>query len=150
MAKTRTASRNGSQGLLFDPRFLETYAGERILKSPRTAIVELVANAWDAGATRVRIRWPDADLGGEFSIEDNGEGIAPENIKKIFQAFESGKGSRGTGLGLPVSRKILQEHGGDILVESTPGEGSRFTLELPAQPAQATGESPTRGDTLRG
>lgn len=76
----RTVSRNGSQGLLFDPRFLETYAGERILKSPRTAIVELVANAWDAGATKVRIQWPDPELGGEFSIDDNGEGMTEEQF----------------------------------------------------------------------
>ncbi|HRX78424.1 MAG TPA: ATP-binding protein, partial [Pirellulaceae bacterium] len=41
-------------------------------------------------------------------------------------------GARGTGLGLPVSQKILREHGGDILVESTLGTGSRFILELPA------------------
>jgi signal transduction histidine kinase len=46
--------------------------------------------------------------------------------------FESKKGARGTGLGLPVSQKIMQEHGGDIRVESTPDQGSRFILELPA------------------
>ena len=44
---------------------------------------------------------------------------------------DSTKGNRGTGLGLSVSQKILKEHGGDILVESTPGEGSTFSLELP-------------------
>ncbi|NOT01424.1 MAG: ATP-binding protein [Phycisphaerales bacterium] len=80
MPKTHTSSRNGSQGLLFDPRFLETYAGERILKSPRTAIVELVANCWDAGATRVRIRWPDPELAGEFTIEDDGEGMTEDDF----------------------------------------------------------------------
>jgi signal transduction histidine kinase len=43
----------------------------------------------------------------------------------------STKGSRGTGLGLAVSRKILREHGGDILVQTQPGQGSTFTLRLP-------------------
>ena len=50
----------------------------------------------------------------------------------MFTMFESRKGGRGTGLGLPVSKKILLEHGGGILVDSTPQVGSRFTLELPA------------------
>ena len=45
-------------------------------------------------------------------VADNGEGIPPEDLKKIFSVFESRKGSRGTGLGLPVSQKILREHGG--------------------------------------
>jgi signal transduction histidine kinase len=71
-------------------------------------------------------------------VEDNGEGIPAEDLKKIFSVFESRKGSRGTGLGLPVSQKILREHGGDIRVESTPEVGSRFYLEFPAIiPAEA-------------
>ena len=49
--------------------------------------------------------------------------------------------SRGTGLGLPVSQKILNEHGGRILVDSQPGTGRRFTLELPAVLAPATAET---------
>ena len=60
----------------------------------------------------------------------------PEDINKIFSVFESRKGSRGTGLGLPVSQKILREHGGDIRVESTLGVGSKFILELPALAAE--------------
>ncbi len=64
-------------------------------------------------------------------VEDNGIGIAEEDLDKIFTIFVSHKGGRGTGLGLPVSQKILQEHGGKILVQSTPGKGSRFTIELP-------------------
>ncbi len=65
-------------------------------------------------------------------VEDNGCGIAEEDIDKIFTIFVSHKGGRGTGLGLPVSQKIFKEHGGDIRVTSTLGSGSRFTLELPA------------------
>jgi signal transduction histidine kinase len=65
-------------------------------------------------------------------VEDNGTGIAPADVEKIFTLFVSHKGGRGTGLGLPVSQKILKEHGGQILVESELDHGSRFTLELPA------------------
>jgi signal transduction histidine kinase len=76
-------------------------------------------------------------------VADTGEGIEPEDIERIFSVFESKKGARGTGLGLPVSQKILHEHGGEIRVESTPGVGSKFVLELPAVPPDrsATGET---------
>jgi signal transduction histidine kinase len=65
-------------------------------------------------------------------VSDNGQGIPPDQIDALFTPFVSSKSSRGTGLGLPVSQKILSEHGGRIVVESTQGKGSRFTLELPA------------------
>jgi signal transduction histidine kinase/pSer/pThr/pTyr-binding forkhead associated (FHA) protein len=102
------------------------------------AILNVVTNAIDACDKRENGRvvvstayLPNEALVRVF-VEDNGEGIAPGDINKIFSVFESRKGSRGTGLGLPVSQKILQEHNGDIRVESTPEVGSRFTLELPA------------------
>jgi signal transduction histidine kinase len=66
------------------------------------------------------------------TVEDNGPGIPDEDRQDIFSLFMSRKGSRGTGLGLPVSKKILKEHGGDILLDSERGRGSRFTLQLPA------------------
>jgi signal transduction histidine kinase/pSer/pThr/pTyr-binding forkhead associated (FHA) protein len=65
------------------------------------------------------------------AVSDNGPGIPEDQMAKIFQAFESTKGARGTGLGLAVSQKIIREHGGDISVESRPGQGSRFTLAWP-------------------
>lgn len=68
-------------------------------------------------------------------VSDNGPGIPPEDREQIFSLFVSRKGHRGTGLGLPVSLKIMKEHGGRITVESEPGQGSRFVLELPALPA---------------
>jgi len=68
-------------------------------------------------------------------------------VKRIFSVFESKKGSRGTGLGLPVSQKILKEHGGEIRVESSPGTGSRFYLELPAN--LGTGSGMFRTETIR-
>jgi len=63
-------------------------------------------------------------------ITDNGCGIAADDIKKIFEPFYSTK-AKGTGLGLAVSHGIVQNHQGDIRVLSTPGQGTRFTLEFP-------------------
>ena len=74
----------------------------------------------------------------QIEVEDNGPGIPADQMDHLFSPFVSSKKSRGTGLGLPVSQKILNEHGGRILVDSVPGRGARFTLELPAVLAAAT------------
>jgi signal transduction histidine kinase/pSer/pThr/pTyr-binding forkhead associated (FHA) protein len=63
-------------------------------------------------------------------VVDNGVGIPAEMLGDIFKPFVSTKGSKGTGLGLAISRKIVREHGGDILVQSQPGKTS-FFLRLP-------------------
>jgi signal transduction histidine kinase len=81
----------------------------------------LVTTEYDAGESKLRVR-----------VDDNGGGVPPEHMYKLFSPFVSFKGSHGTGLGLPVSQKIINEHGGRITVESTVGRGSRFTLEIPA------------------
>jgi len=57
--------------------------------------------------------------------------MAKETLAKLFTVFFSTKGSKGTGLGLPVSQKIIEEHGGRIEVESQEGKGTTFTLCLP-------------------
>jgi signal transduction histidine kinase len=64
-------------------------------------------------------------------VEDNGSGIPPEVLARIFQPFFSTKGSRGTGLGLAVVQKIAEENGGTIAVRSALGQGTCFTLHLP-------------------
>jgi len=115
------------------------------------AILNVVTNAIDAcekvdgGRVRVSTVHVPEEKRACVLVEDNGEGIAPDEVKKIFSVFESRKGSRGTGLGLPVSQKILQEHGGNIRLESTPNKGSRFFLELPAivTPSTTTTETLT-------
>jgi signal transduction histidine kinase len=63
-------------------------------------------------------------------ITDTGAGIAAENLESIFEPFFTTKPS-GTGLGLPVTRSIIEEHQGDIRVESQPGKGTTFTVLLP-------------------
>jgi two-component system NtrC family sensor kinase len=81
-----------------------------------------------------------ATLNGDYvsvRVSDTGSGIAPENIQKIYDPFFTTKTSpaegqnRGTGLGLSVTYGIIQEHAGHIRVESSPGEGTTFTLDFP-------------------
>jgi len=66
-----------------------------------------------------------------FVVQDTGGGMSPEKAKTVFDLFASTKGDRGTGIGLYVTRKIVQKHGGTITVGSRPGRGSRFEIELP-------------------
>jgi two-component system, NtrC family, sensor kinase len=105
------------------------------------AVLNIATNAIDAcderegGHVNVATEFLSDKSLVRITVEDNGCGIAPEDIDKIFAIFVSHKGGRGTGLGLPVSQKILKEHGGDIRVTSQLGSGSRFVLELPANVA---------------
>jgi signal transduction histidine kinase len=100
------------------------------------AILNLVTNALDAVAdvpsARVTLRSAfDENSGWTIEVADNGPGIDPEDREKVFSLFESRKGARGTGLGLPVSQKIAQEHGGTIELVYHDGPGCVFRLNLP-------------------
>lgn len=101
------------------------------------ALLNIAGNALDAveGRKNPQIAFLTAlETGGEWvrvAVVDNGIGIESEKLPELFKPFVSTKGVRGTGLGLAVSRKILREHGGDILVQSVPGKGSKFILRLP-------------------
>ena len=110
------------------------------------AVLNVVTNAIDAleerrdGAITITAAVDgDARLV-RISVADNGPGMSAETLADIFNLFVSTKGSRGTGLGLTVSRKILREHGGDIVAASAEGAGSRFTLEFPLR---LPGDAPT-------
>jgi two-component system sensor histidine kinase PilS (NtrC family) len=99
-------------------------------------LLNLVRNATDASAAggTVQIRLSDghgpARLGCRIEVTDQGAGIADEVMRKIFDPFFTTK-SEGTGLGLSVSLRILEEHHGSLQVFSKPGEGARFVMELP-------------------
>lgn len=99
-------------------------------------VLNLLSNAVDAmprgGSVRVRLRRLD-DGTAELKVADEGHGI-PEDIQaRIFDPFFSTKEiGKGTGLGLAISYGIVQDHGGDIVVQSSEGRGAEFTVTLPA------------------
>ncbi len=117
------------------------------------AILNIVTNAIDASeeaqnaTAKVATSWDEKTSTVRVTITDNGVGIAEENMASIFEVFASTKGARGTGLGLPVSQKIVREHGGQIVVKSKVGQGSEFTIELPVKRGEigGTGAMPTIG-----
>lgn len=99
-------------------------------------LLNILSNALDAvepGKGRVELtsQFVPATNSVLVRINDNGSGIDPEELPHIFEAFHSSKGHRGTGLGLAVARKIIEEHNGHIEVESSLGSGTTFTISLP-------------------
>jgi two-component system sensor histidine kinase AtoS len=65
-----------------------------------------------------------------IDVVDTGGGIPPDALDKVFQAYYSTK-KGGTGLGLPMAKRIVEEHGGKLSIKSEPGKGTDFTLVLP-------------------
>jgi len=98
----------------------------------RHAVLNLVLNAMEASKPDGTITVRTARNGREVSIQvaDQGAGISPEDRARIFEAYFSTKPS-GTGLGLPTAKRIVDEHGGRVTVDSAPGRGSTFTIHLP-------------------
>ena len=80
-------------------------------------------------------RWTLSGERVRLTFADQGSGIAQEDIAKIFQPYFTTK-DVGIGLGLAITERIIKEHGGEILVESSPGQGTTFTVVLPLQQEQ--------------
>jgi len=104
----------------------------------RQVLLNLILNARQAmpggGVLRIEVATGgDAVREGEVRIvvADTGKGIAPDDLDRIFEPFYSGR-ERGSGLGLAITRRVIEDAGGSITVASTPGEGTTFTLTLPA------------------
>ncbi len=119
---------------LADPGFLDP-------KEIHTCLTNLLSNALDACLSdpqkrshqvilRTR-RGPNEEV--VFEVEDNGPGIPEEIREKLFASFFSTKGTSGTGLGLLITQKIAQEHGGTLFMETEPGRGSLFRITLPQE-----------------
>jgi signal transduction histidine kinase len=98
-------------------------------------VVNLLTNALRYGEGRpVEITLARAPRAAVIRVRDEGPGIAPEDQARIFEQFVrlgDGRRANGLGLGLYITRQLVQAHGGTIGVESRPGEGSTFTVTLP-------------------
>jgi len=107
--------------------------GDRVIQ----VLLNLLSNAWkftEQGQVICCVGVKDQTL--QVSIIDTGGGIAPEDLQKIFHPFQQGGNlltnkPQGTGLGLPICQQIIEHHGGQITVESQPGQGSHFRFWLP-------------------
>jgi two-component system NtrC family sensor kinase len=114
----------------FEPGGLAVSADEGQL---RQVLINLVRNAREAmgsgGVLTLAARRRGADV--EITVGDTGPGMGPDVQGRLFEPFFTTKAG-GTGLGLSLSRQIIEAHGGRIAVESTPGQGARFIITLPA------------------
>ncbi|MHC4516083.1 MAG: ATP-binding protein [Planctomycetota bacterium] len=120
------------------PRNVGTFPGDAM--AVRAMLLNLLENSLDAcrvdksnraGKVTLAVRRVPPFM--EFEVTDNGIGMDQETRERIFSLFFSSKGIKGTGLGLFISNKIADKHGGTIEVESEPGVGTRFLVRLPLQ-----------------
>lgn len=119
------------------------------------AVLNLVGNAIDAvpparGVVTVSARYreggDDAGATLEIGVSDNGPGIPRDKLDWIFEPFNSTKGTRGTGLGLAVTKRIAIEHNGAIHVDNAEGGGATFRMTLPADASAVLDPSATAGE----
>jgi two-component system, NtrC family, sensor kinase len=113
-------------------------------------VMNLLSNALDAvpensGLINVVCRYDPDNQQTVLEVIDNGVGIPPGMMAHMFELFHSTKGNRGTGLGLAVAKKIVDEHDGTISVKSKSGEGSTFTIRLPVLHDNLSDPSHTHG-----
>lgn len=110
----------------------------------RQVVINILSNAakfTDAGSITMRIRKISKNEQEFvcFSIKDTGIGIAPEDMDKVFEAFRQidssvARRAEGTGLGMPISFRLISLHGGELWMESQVGHGSTFLFTIPLQP----------------
>lgn len=106
----------------------------------QSALSNLISNAvrYTPAGGRIEVRWQlQEDGGAVFSVHDTGPGIAPEHIPRLTERFYRVDRSRsretgGTGLGLAIVKHVLQRHGATLEIASVPGQGSTFSVRLPA------------------
>jgi signal transduction histidine kinase len=134
LVRERAGGRGIKLGSTLDERLGTIRADERKVKQ---VLLNLLSNAikFTPEGGRIEVRATPTNDGVEISVSDTGVGIAPEDQEAIFEEFQqvgtADKKVEGTGLGLALSRKFTELHGGRIWVTSQPGQGSTFTFTLP-------------------
>ena len=129
----RAQRHGGTIRLSLDPEVQPLLADKAALQR---ALVNIVNNAIEAapgGQVDVATRWDVEGHRFVVTVSDQGPGIPAELREKVFEAFFTTKGARGTGLGLAVSRKLVEEMGGHIWIESAPSAGTTVAIALPAE-----------------
>jgi PAS domain S-box-containing protein len=119
----------------------------------KQSLLNLISNAskfTENGLVRLEVEHGPAEV--RFRVSDTGIGMTEEQIGRLFQAFSQVDASTtrkygGTGLGLTITRRFCELLGGDVTVESKPGEGSVFTIVLPIQLAEAEAAAPATAST---
>ncbi|MFP4144327.1 MAG: ATP-binding protein [Phycisphaeraceae bacterium] len=119
------------------------------------AVLNLLNNALDAVEPESGVVSLRTEVSGDYEyvrviVSDNGEGMSGSTRQHLFEPFHSTKGMRGTGLGLVVTKKIVDEHGGRIDVESEPEEGTTFVLNFPLQVERVPSSAETHGHRGQG
>jgi signal transduction histidine kinase len=112
-------------------------AANPVISTDGDRVLQIVSNlldnafAWTPDGGRIALELASSNGSIAVSVSDSGPGIGPEERERIFRPFWSRAGD-GTGLGLPIARQLAQALGGELALESEPGQGSRFELRLPA------------------
>ena len=114
-----------------DPSLVIVCDGQRVQMALSNLVVNAVKFVQPGGIVSVQVTSGDGRV--KFSVQDNGPGITAEEQALIFDRFYRGRGAPGdgAGLGLAIARSVANAHGGRVSVESAPGMGSTFTLEIP-------------------
>lgn len=128
---------SGPQDLLFETESVMEVAGS--VSELLSAMSNLVGNAirYSPADKPIAVRWSSLPSGGAvFSVRDRGAGIAPEHLPRLTERFYRVDRSRsretgGTGLGLAIVKHVAQRHGGELTIESAPGQGSCFSIHFP-------------------
>jgi two-component system sensor kinase FixL len=118
----------------------------------RQVLINLIKNSIEAMGGKGKLILRAHEAGGgtvEIAVEDTGEGIPPERSEELFQPFVTTKPG-GTGLGLPLCRKIVRDHGGDIQLCGLPRGGARALISLPIEETPGPGESTSQGEQASG
>jgi signal transduction histidine kinase len=131
LVRERALKKSIALSLKCDPALGEVRADERKFKQ---ILLNLLSNAIkftpEGGCIAVDARLNGAGL--EIAVSDTGIGVAPKDQAAVFEEFRQvGPRSEGTGLGLALTRRFVELHGGSIRLDSTPGQGTTFTFTLP-------------------